>query len=118
MKIQVGHPVELPCVVIGVPEPTLTWTKNGRSYPVSPDGSLALNNVGLEDEGTYTCTATNIAGRDEARVRVLVQGWCQSKMFSKSYVSVLFDYANLESCRCFVSVLKCVFVFVYAFVHS
>ncbi|XP_034531212.1 hemicentin-1 [Notolabrus celidotus] len=73
MKIQVGHPVELPCVVLGVPEPTLTWTKDGRSYPVSPDGSLALGNIGLEDEGTYTCTATNIAGRDEARVRVLVQ---------------------------------------------
>ncbi|XP_074490966.1 hemicentin-1 isoform X1 [Sebastes fasciatus] len=73
MKVQVGHPVELPCVVRGVPEPTLTWTKDDERYPVSPDGSLALRNVGLANEGTYTCTATNTAGRDEARVRLLVQ---------------------------------------------
>ncbi|TMS20257.1 Hemicentin-1, partial [Larimichthys crocea] len=74
MKVQVGHPVELPCVVRGSPEPTLTWTKEGKRYPVSPDGSLALRNVGLHDEGTYICTATNAAGKDEAQVRLLVQG--------------------------------------------
>ncbi|GLD49762.1 hemicentin-1, partial [Lates japonicus] len=73
IKVQVGHPVELPCVVRGVPEPTLTWTKDGKNYPVSHDGSLALRNVGLDEEGTYTCTATNTAGRDEARVQLLVQ---------------------------------------------
>ncbi|XP_031715320.1 hemicentin-1 isoform X1 [Anarrhichthys ocellatus] len=73
MKVQVGHPVELPCVVRGVPEPTLTWTKDGKRYPVSSDGSLALRNVGLADEGPYTCTATSTAGRDEAQVRLLVQ---------------------------------------------
>uniref|UniRef100_A0A3Q3W3C5 Ig-like domain-containing protein n=1 Tax=Mola mola TaxID=94237 RepID=A0A3Q3W3C5_MOLML len=72
MKVQVGHPVELPCVVRGVPEPTLTWTQDGTRYPVSADGSLALRNVGLDDEGIYTCTATNTAGKDEAQVQLLV----------------------------------------------
>lgn len=75
MKVQVGHPVELPCMVTGVPQPTLAWTKDGKTFSASADGSLVLRDVGLDDEGTYTCTATNTAGRDEARVQVLVQGW-------------------------------------------
>lgn len=66
--------MELPCVVRGVPEPAITWTKDGKHYPVSPDGSLALSSVRVDDEGTFTCTATNTAGRDEARVQLLVQG--------------------------------------------
>lgn len=59
----------------GVPEPTLTWTRDGKKYTVSADGSLVLRDVGLDDEGTYTCTATNTAGTDEAGVQLLVQGW-------------------------------------------
>lgn len=74
IKVQVGHSVELPCVAKGSPEPTLTWTKDGKTYAASPDGSLALTNVGLDDDGVYICSATNAAGRDEAQVKVLVQG--------------------------------------------
>uniref|UniRef100_A0A3Q3ALP3 Hemicentin 1 n=1 Tax=Kryptolebias marmoratus TaxID=37003 RepID=A0A3Q3ALP3_KRYMA len=73
MRVKVGHQVELACVAKGFPEPTLSWTKDDKRYSVSPDGSLSLRNVGLDDEGTFTCTATNTAGRDEARVKVLVQ---------------------------------------------
>ncbi|XP_034035488.1 hemicentin-1 [Thalassophryne amazonica] len=73
MKVQVGHHVELTCVVRGVPKPSITWTKDGQRYSVSPDGSLALSHVESHDEGTYTCTAINIAGRDEAQVQLLVQ---------------------------------------------
>lgn len=75
IKVQVGHQVELACVATGFPKPTLTWTKDGKRYSVSPDGSLKLRKVGLDDEGIFTCTATNTAGRDEARLKVLVQGW-------------------------------------------
>lgn len=62
-------------MVSGVPEPTLTWTRDGKRYPVLGDGSLVLKEVGLDDEGTYTCTATNTAGNDQAQVQLLVQGW-------------------------------------------
>lgn len=77
MKVQMGHLVELLCIVQGVPKPTLSWTKDGKTYPMSPDGSLTLGPVGLGDEGTYTCTAVNIAGSDEAQMQLLIQGYFQ-----------------------------------------
>lgn len=77
MKVQMGHPVDLPCIAQGFPEPTITWTRDSKRYPVSPDGSLSLSLVNLVDEGTYTCTASNSAGTDEARVQLLVQGRSQ-----------------------------------------
>ncbi|XP_035996829.1 hemicentin-1 isoform X1 [Fundulus heteroclitus] len=73
MKVQVGHQVELACVVAGVPEPTLSWTKDDKSYPVSPDGGLILTDIKLDDGGIYICTATNTAGQDQAQVKVQVQ---------------------------------------------
>ena len=81
MKVQVGHPIDLPCVVQGVPEPTVTWLKDGAAlladgsqYSDLPDGTLAIAQVGVSDAGVYTCVASNVAGRDEADVQVQVQG--------------------------------------------
>ncbi|CAB1323870.1 unnamed protein product, partial [Coregonus sp. 'balchen'] len=80
MKVQVGHPVDLPCVARGVPQPFLAWLKDGAAlvvdgtqYRTSLDGSLTLGQVGLSDQGTYTCLATNIAGSDQANVQLQVQ---------------------------------------------
>ncbi|KAL1022832.1 hypothetical protein UPYG_G00032950 [Umbra pygmaea] len=80
MKVQVGHPVDLPCVVRGIPQPSLAWLKEGGSlrvdgtrYRTSADGSLTLDQVGLSDQGTYTCVATNTAGRGQANIQLQVQ---------------------------------------------
>ncbi|XP_046908014.1 hemicentin-1 [Hypomesus transpacificus] len=80
MKVQVGHPVELPCAARGVPEPSLAWLKEGAAlqaeggrYSVSSDGSLGLGQVRVEDEGVYTCLASNLAGQDQANTQLLVQ---------------------------------------------
>lgn len=81
-------------MVIGVPAPTLTWTKDGKTFVVSPDGSLALRNVGLNDEGIYVCTATNTAGRDQARVQLLVQGWRPNRSATNVYVDAVWKYTR------------------------
>ncbi|XP_036834633.1 hemicentin-1 isoform X2 [Oncorhynchus mykiss] len=80
LKVQVEHPVALPCVARGVPQPFLAWLKDGAAlvvdgtqYRTSLDGSLTLGQVGLSDQGTYTCLATSIAGRDQANVQLQVQ---------------------------------------------
>ncbi|KAG7487577.1 hypothetical protein MATL_G00024890, partial [Megalops atlanticus] len=80
MKVQVGHPIDLPCVVQGVPVPTVTWLKDGTAllvdgaqYRSFPDGTLTVSEVGLSDAGVYTCVASNVAGRDEAHIQLQVQ---------------------------------------------
>ncbi|XP_063057327.1 hemicentin-1 isoform X2 [Engraulis encrasicolus] len=80
MKVQVDHPVELPCVAQGVPEPSISWLREGAAlevsrgnYRLSADGSLKIRKVSLDDEGVYTCRASNVAGQAEAHIQILVQ---------------------------------------------
>ncbi|XP_026645393.1 hemicentin-1 [Microtus ochrogaster] len=71
--------VVLPCVADGIPTPAIHWGKDsvrianllGKST-TRPDGDLILENVVLEDSGTYTCVATNAAGEDTHAVTLTV----------------------------------------------
>uniref|UniRef100_A0A8C6L964 Ig-like domain-containing protein n=1 Tax=Nothobranchius furzeri TaxID=105023 RepID=A0A8C6L964_NOTFU len=77
MKVKVGHQVDLACVVTGVPEPTLTWTKGGKRYPLTgnepglsilEDGTLLiLASVSPLDDGEYVCYAANDGGLQRAQ---------------------------------------------------
>ncbi|XP_060630493.2 hemicentin-1 isoform X1 [Anolis sagrei] len=80
MKVKVGHRVDLPCNVQGIPPPMITWLKDedpllidNKQYAVATDGTLSLIKVLLSDSGTYTCRASNIAGHDEAEILIHVQ---------------------------------------------
>lgn len=78
LSVVIGGIVEAPlranvtiqCPVKGIPQPNITWLKKGGSLSDSIsllfNGSLLLQNVSLENEGTYVCTAINPLGKAKA----------------------------------------------------
>ncbi|XP_039768657.1 neurofascin isoform X17 [Ornithorhynchus anatinus] len=70
----------LDCPFFGSPIPTLRWFKNGQgsnldggNYRVFENGSLEITMTRKEDQGIYTCVATNILGKAENQVRLEVK---------------------------------------------
>ncbi|XP_062920094.1 hemicentin-1 isoform X2 [Mobula hypostoma] len=69
----------IPCSADGVPEPALTWQKDGKilqnklgKYKLLPSGELLVENAVPDDTGSYTCMATNMAGRDTKTITLNV----------------------------------------------
>jgi len=73
--------VRLTCVLLaGNPAPRISWTRHGEAVASSGrvidvgDGNLYLKNVSVEDEGEYSCTASNIGGTASDSVELDVLG--------------------------------------------
>ncbi len=72
-----GKAIQIPCDVHGVPEPNITWYRNGIPLSETPnlrfevirkeaDGnlnSLHINFLRQEDSGMFQCMAENEAGK-------------------------------------------------------
>ncbi|XP_048590073.1 hemicentin-1 isoform X2 [Nematostella vectensis] len=67
----------VPCATTGFPTPVISWTKIGNSMDVSRSSydsrALTIEDVQYSDSGTYVCSATNIAGRVNGTVTIIVQ---------------------------------------------
>ncbi|XP_074779784.1 hemicentin-2 [Athene noctua] len=78
MSIAVGTPLELMCVVTGVPMPTVTWEKDGRLLAgpwlvLGNQSTLHVENTKVADAGLYTCLATSPAGEDSRSFHINIQ---------------------------------------------
>ncbi|XP_013377196.1 PREDICTED: hemicentin-1 isoform X3 [Chinchilla lanigera] len=69
-----GKTVSLECEVHGVPQPTVTWMKDGRpltkgkGVETLDDGRiLQLKNIHISDTGRYVCVAVNVAGMTDKK---------------------------------------------------
>ena len=76
--------MRIPCTAEGYPKPTISWKKGstedsmslGRAYQRGRNNELYISSVKLEDEGLYTCFATNQFGKISATVQLFVTGTC------------------------------------------
>ncbi|XP_033852319.3 neurofascin homolog (chicken) a isoform X20 [Acipenser ruthenus] len=80
IKVIENNRTLLDCPYFGSPLPTLRWFKNGQGsnldggqYRVYDNGTLEIKRARKEDQGTYTCVATNILGKAENQVRLEVK---------------------------------------------
>ncbi|KAM4795701.1 matrix-remodeling-associated protein 5 [Rhinophrynus dorsalis] len=88
-KVIYGGDLKVDCIATGVPNPDISWSLpdgsminnvmqsddsgiRTRRYVVFNNGTLFFNEVGMKEEGDYTCYAVNQIGQDEMRVSVKV----------------------------------------------
>ena len=78
-----GNSITLNCLVSGVPEPTIRWTREGSplSHVLEPNiriqeggQKLIVSDAQLLDFGSYTCIANNVAGNATKEFNLKVYG--------------------------------------------
>ena len=76
-----GRTVRLSCIVLlGNPRPTITWIKMGQKvesskrYDDDGNGVLTISDTRVDDEGEYTCVASNVGGNATYVTNLDVQG--------------------------------------------
>ncbi|KAK2886478.1 vascular endothelial growth factor receptor 1 isoform X2 [Channa argus] len=77
--VNISSSVTLSCTSDGVPPPVITWYKDERALSqgsgvvISPeDGMLHIDRITEEDQGLYTCQATNERGSAESSAYIKV----------------------------------------------
>ncbi|XP_005406584.1 PREDICTED: matrix-remodeling-associated protein 5 [Chinchilla lanigera] len=115
-KVVYGGDLKVDCVATGLPNPEISWglpdgslvnslmqsdDSGGRTkrYVLFNNGTLYFNEVGMREEGDYTCFAENQVGKDEKRVHVKVVAE-RTALRNKSYSTAHVSYGDMVSLSC------------------
>ncbi|XP_051566602.1 matrix-remodeling-associated protein 5-like [Myxocyprinus asiaticus] len=88
-KVSYGGELKVDCIASGLPNPEISWSLpdgtmvnnilqsddnliRTKRYVVFDNGTLYFNEVGMKEEGDYTCYADNQIGKDEMKVHIKV----------------------------------------------
>ncbi|XP_064372533.1 immunoglobulin superfamily member 10 isoform X2 [Dromaius novaehollandiae] len=112
-----GKDFKVDCKASGSPAPEISWSlpdgttinnvmqaddggRRSRRYVLFDNGTLYLNQVGITEEGDYTCYAQNTLGRDEMKIHITVVTTApQIKHSYKTYVKVKAGDTALLDCE-------------------
>ncbi|NWX18160.1 MXRA5 protein, partial [Aegotheles bennettii] len=115
-KVRYGGDLKVDCVATGLPNPEISWGlpdgsmintfmqsddsgSRTKRYVVFNNGTLYFNDVGLREEGDYTCYAENQIGKDEMKVRVKVVAE-PATIKNKTYVIINVPYGDVVTVAC------------------
>lgn len=115
-RVFYGSDLKVDCVATGLPNPEIFWSlpdgslvnsfmqsddSGGRTkrYVVFNNGTLYFNEVGMREEGDYTCFAENQVGKDEMTVRVKVVTE-PAAIRNKTYSVVQVPYGDVVTVAC------------------
>lgn len=74
----------------------------GSRFKTHANGTLEIKQIRIEDQGTYLCVVSNVAGRDESQVRIEVKGRGRTAL-SHVLVSQGFTKSNFDDVMSSVS---------------
>jgi hypothetical protein len=122
-----GDPLTLEVEVIGSPEPTVRWLRDGLDLPVTLtstqyDGRLAtlkVDEMGVEDEGVFEVVAENPAGKASLNARITVQSeFSPPRPVQKNVLSAVCIVRRTEGTRNEVSIVWTIRTSSYCLDHS
>ncbi|CAJ1087165.1 LOW QUALITY PROTEIN: immunoglobulin superfamily member 10-like [Xyrichtys novacula] len=118
-EVVYGGDLKVDCVASGLPNPEISWALpdgtmvnpvkqrdgvgGGRSrrYVVFDNGTLFFNDIGIPEEGDYTCYAENQLGKDEMKVRVKVKVVSSKpQILDKDQRTIKVFYSETVTLRC------------------
>ncbi|XP_035248674.1 matrix-remodeling-associated protein 5 [Anguilla anguilla] len=115
-KVSYGGDLKVDCIASGLPNPEIRWglpdgtmvnsvmqsDDSGvrtRRYVVFNNGTLYFNEVGMKEEGDYTCYAENQIGKDEMKVHIKVVADSPA-IKNKTFSVVKVPYGDSVALKC------------------